>query len=269
MAMDYETFKAKGLSFEELADIPKEERRDLLHRLIEEKDSAVSAVLFDAKRNRTINIFDLADDIGLEECTDLVNDIIDKKIGRGCTLTGDEIRGLFEKVSKGEASEEEERLIRFLSRIENHENEEAFHVHFLDMIAGFMMFSEKEIGYIPKIGDIMGCIGVFCTWAMTMSKENNGLSKYAMGNADTVSEIGVQVGEDIYNAWKATLTEELDPSFVLTGLMYLATKIAKENNYKLPDTEALFNAFGLEHECDCNGDCGDGSNTESEESSEE
>lgn len=270
MAMDYETFKSQNMSFEDMKNIPSDERRELIRRLIEEKDSAVSAVLYDARHNRSVSIFDLADDMGLDGCADFINDLIDKSAGEARGITGDEFRKMVENVKNGTATESEQHLVKMIMEANRNSREEEFHAHFLDMLSGFIKFSKDEMDYIPTISDIAGCVGMFCTWAMTVSDENQGLSKYSLGNADAVSEIGIQIGDDIYDTWKATLTEELDPSLVLTGLMYLTTRVAREAGYKFQNIEQLRDIFEVDCGCDCDTcecceECHgneDGSNTE-------
>ena len=258
MAMDYETFKSSNMSVKDMKNIPMKERRELLHRLIEERDSAVSAVLFDAKKGRSVSIFDMADEMGLDACVDFINDLIEKSTGEARGVTGQEFEEMKQRIKDGTASEEDKRLVSIIMNMQRDARMEQFHEHLLAMLGGFMLFSEKEVGYTPTIADIIGSVGCFCTWAMTVSHENQGLSKYGLGNSEAVSEIGIQVGEDIYNAWKATLTEEMDPSFVLTGLMYLATKIARDAGYKVVDIETLAAVFASAacHDCEC--DCDEG-----------
>ena len=267
MAMNEQTF-------ENLQDLPVEERKELIRHLIERKDETVGLILFDAKKGRNINVYELADEMGVDRCVDFLNDLVGKGAGKTASIKMDELKDLIEKVKRGEASELETQMAYSIMKARMDDAEADFTANFLDNLLGFLKFTNEEIGYTPSISDVMCTVGMLCTSEMTHCN-NNGLSKYNFkANTNAVSDIGVAIGDDIYDAWKATLTEEVDPSLVLTGLMYLTTRVAAEAGYTITHIEEIADDLGIKDyfsncdKCDCEGEC-ECNNCDCEESKEE
>lgn len=280
MAMNKEISEMNklGILLKELEEKPIEERKEIIRQLIEEKDTTINGVLFDAKNNRSTHILDLADEIGVDACVELLAGLIDAQHVHTKDIGKEEIEELLKKIEKGEATEAEKNLVKFIQHTTNKNNVTDFTTHLLDVLSGFIVFSVERIQYVPMIADIIGTVGVLCTVAMVDSDENQGLSKYRTPEGyEAVVEVATQMGDDILNTWKPTLTQEPDPSLVIVSLLYAANKVARDAGYKFVDADALLETFGLcncdegcEHDCDCNGhcECGNGSN-ESDSNNEE
>lgn len=241
--------------FTELKTLDPEERKAQIRQLLESKDSKIKAVLFDATKQRSVDIFEMADEMGIDKCVDFLSDLIEQSECQSQTLTRKEVEEVFARVHAGKATEEDMHIMNAIMDSMAHSNSHEFHVNLNELIVKLIEFAQKDVNYNPTMADVLGAISILCMMNM-INDESCALHKHRNGGPQVVSEIGAQVGEDIYNTWKATLTEELDPSIVLSGILFFALKVAKDANYKFIDSDLLKQCMGVEDDCcDCDGNC--------------
>lgn len=260
--MDMNALKENGLSFDQIKSMPADERKAFIRQVIEERDSKTQAVLFDASRGRTISIFEMADEMGIDECVDFIDNLIENSECHAQTMTGEEMHQAIARMRAGIASPEEENLVRAVLNSMMDTNSHKFHEHLTEIIIDLVNFVQNDVGYQPTMSDMYGAISVLSIINMVLDS-SCALHKHLHGGPEVVSEIGIQVGEDIYNAWKATLTEEPDPSVTLAGLLFLTLRVAKEAGYKFMPASDIAERIGYElgeeegEDCHCDGCCGD------------
>lgn len=258
--MDMNALKQNGLSFQQLKNMNTEERKAFIRHIIEERDSNTKAVLFDVQHQRTISIFEMADEMGIDKTVDFINNLIDSSKCHAQTMTGDELYEAIGRMRSGNATEEEENLVHAFMDSMLDTDAHKFYENLIEIVIDLVNFAQQKVGYEPTLGDIYNAISAFSIVNMTLDK-NCGLHKYFHKGPEVVSEIGIQVGEDIYNSWKATLTEEPDLSIVLAGLLFLTSKIARQAGYKIVSAKDIAELLDYKLEptddenCECNGHC--------------
>lgn len=245
--------------FTDLKTLSSEERKAHLRSILESKDGKFKAVLFDAQKNRTVSIFEMADEMGIDACVDFLDDLIENAECKSQTLTKDEVQEVLKRVRSGNGTEEDEEIFNAIMDSLANSNTNHFHMGLNEMAVEMIEFAQNNVGYQPYVADVLGSISILCLINL-IHVEECAMHKHINAGPEVVTEIATQVADDIYNAWEATLTEKPDPSLVLSGLMFLALRVAKEAGYKFVDADTLKRYMGLpihncNGNCDCDGSC--------------
>lgn len=233
-----------GENFKALSRKDKEKvARKLLN--LSEDDEAVpfGAAFFNPKTGATITAKDLMKDLGEEKAIEFIIEALETidKGPRAINMT--DYEELTKKAKEGRASDEELKILEFLTdEIENKDSIK-FARTWLDLTVDLINFVQDAQNYEVKLEDLTGPMTILT--AMSNLYSGN-LPGYTNSDMEIVSEMTSQISKDIYDTWKASCKTLPSPGLIIIALMKLVTEIAHENNIKIGNAVDIANMLGIE-----------------------
>lgn len=258
--MEFEPLK---LNPEEFKNLSFEEKKEFVRKLVHLEAADVKAAFVNAKTGQSVSVKELAEEIGEEQAIEMIVKAMEASVNSDVkTLSKDDIKKLAEKASRGECTEEELTFLRFVANQSNDHIQ--FEQGWLDSTINLIHFAQKDIGYRPILHDVLSSTIMLFTLSSILSKDGV-FSKYNPEDANIVGNICENIGNDIYDTWKASCTSLPEPELIINGLLWLADKIATENNIPFSNAEDIADILGIplfqengdtengsNEQCDCN-----------------
>lgn len=236
--MDKNTFE----QFDNFKNLSEEEKKEFVRELIH-SEAAKSAAFYNPITGDFVSADGLVEHLGEEKAIEIIMNTFDD--ARSVSLTNEDVAELIMKAEKGECTEEELRLLDFVTdKIMKTDDHLQFEKAWLETTVDLLNFVQKEVGYFPKVHDLLtGALILVSTSGMVSDK--GGLSKYDFTDVPIITEMSAQVADDIYDAWKNSCTSLPDPEITVIGLLNLALKIAHDNNLEFSKSDDIAKGIGL------------------------
>lgn len=256
------------LKKEEFLNLSQEEKeqfvRDLIHQSSEAAD--IHAAFFNPVTKQTVSMSELAEQIGEDEAVEIILKAMNSITSDMISMGEMDIQQLISKAKRGECSEQELAMLEYVqSQIEAQDNIQFEH-NWLDITLNLIDFSQTKVEYNAKVHDLLSATTILVL-VSSIFRENGALNKYQNTDPSMMTEIVTQVGNDIYDTWKASCTSLPDPELIILGMLHAASKIAQEHGFEFADATMLANHLGAEiceceecEECDCDDKNENGSN---------
>lgn len=238
------------LTPDEIRDLPEEEKREFIRKLVRAEDSRVQAVFFNPVENAAVSMHELALSLGEEKAIDIIITALEEPITKATTLNREQMNELLIKVKNGEECTEEEKIMLNVFKDKLFPNYLTFQEHLIELIFNLTKLCEEEMEYRPELANLISVASILSAISLTQG-EDTFMKMFSKSSPETIIEMVEQVGDDIYDTWKASCDTELNEELVFLGLLQLATKIAKKNNYSLIDSKNMSESMGL----NCNDNC--------------
>lgn len=238
----------KKMSPEEIKNLSYEEKKEFVRKLINSEAADIHAAFFNAATKEAVDIKGLVERIGEEEALDIIIKALDKQINT-ISLDEDDVVNLVEKSMRGECTEEEQALLDVIMKDMNQNNHIQFEHYWLEETLNLIYHAQTKVKYNPKLLDLLSACTVLF-YLSGISSNNGALSKYTPDNIGMVSEICNQIGNDIYDTWKASCTSMPEPELIICSLLHLARDIANKNNIEFANAKTIANLLGITFEDD-------------------
>lgn len=256
------------LKKEEFLNLSQEEKeqfvRDLIHQSSEAAD--IHAAFFNPVTKQAVSMSELAEQIGEDKAVEIILTALNSVNADMVSMGQMNIQELVAKAKRGECSDQELAMLKYVqSQIEAQDNIQFEH-NWLEITLNLIDFSQNKVEYNAKTHDLLAAATVLIL-VSSIYRDNGPLNKYRNTDPSMVTEIVSQVGDDIYDTWKASCTTLPDPELIILGMLHAASKIAQEHGFEFADATMLANHLGAEiceceecEECDCDDKNENGSN---------
>lgn len=261
----------KKLTPEEFRNLSKEEQKDFVRKLIHSNPEAaeVHAAFYNPQTKQSVSLSELVEHLGEDEAINLIVEALNNKVTNAKSLDENDIKNLIAKAAKGECTDEELEILNFIqNQMMGNNNHIQFQQHYINSMIDLLYVAQHNVGYDTKIDDLMGGLIILLGTSGMVSKEGS-LSKYNFNDVPIITEMCNQIGDDIYDTWKASCENLPDPELIVLGLLHLALKIAHLNDLKVSDSVAIADMLGYDLETDDEDDEENGSNESNDSSSNE
>ena len=247
----------KPMSADEIKNLSTEDKREFVRSLIKES-SQVTAAFIDPETGKSYNFSDLVERKGEEEAIDLIIKVLESSSAKTIALTGAQVNELLDKAKRGECTKEEEEMLKMV--LSSSDLRESDFMHFQQSFVGtlleLMNFAQKSVGYKPTLYDVITPLSVLSTINGLLS-ESSALHKYAHMTPPALTNMGIRIGKDIYDTWKASCTSEVEKELVIMGLFHLIETLAIECSVEFQDAEEIAGSLGIQiGSFDCDEECG-------------
>lgn len=214
-------------SFHALKELPIEERTEKLREALE--SDSLRTVLFDASENKSIDLKELVDTVGMEKVIDMLNEVIDHlDSAQTIKATHSDIKKALEAFENGTATPEQMLLIKAFTEHMNGDTSMAFTHCLIDVILDFVstVQNDDENPYQPTIKDLITTTSLVSLISMA-NDSNTRLSVF--GTAKNVMDVVTPVADKILEVFTDSLTDNIDSDVLVSALIIAAAKVAGED----------------------------------------
>lgn len=237
---------------ENFSELSYEEKEEFVRDLIHSGAAGISAAFYNPKTQERMDINGLIEQVGEEKAIEILIKALDSKETEKIALSHENIKALIEKLERGECTDEERELLKFIAEESGEHNEIQFSKNYLKDSLGFLKFVQDEIGYNFTVCDLISSNHVIITVSSILSGKGE-LSKYEPSDISTILSMCNDISTDIYDTWKASCTSLPDPELIVSSLLFLAGKIAYENDLVVSNVNDIADVLNtsLDDDEDC------------------
>lgn len=214
-------------SFHALKELPIEERTEKLREALE--SDSLRTVLFDASENKSIDLKELVDTVGMEKVIDMLNEVIDHlDSAQTIKATQSDIKKALEAFENGTATPEQMLLIKAFTEHMNGDTSMAFTHCLIDVILDFVstVQNDDKNPYQPTIKDLITTTSLVSLISMA-NDSNTRLSVF--GTAKNVMDVVTPVADKILEVFTDSLTDNIDSDVLVSALIIAAAKVVGED----------------------------------------
>ncbi len=230
---------------EDFRKLSPKEQKEYVHELIHSEAAGVHAALFNPETKQVMGVSELVEELGEEKVTEMIMQAMNDMPTETVTLSGEDYKNLKMKQAKGTLTDSEIAALEMMELTMQESNSVQFAQALISLACDLAIYGQQQQNYQATIVDLLTGIQAL-TWASLKFSDKHPLGPYENYDIPMLHELEAQMGEDIYNTWKASCTQEPEPGLVIMGLLHAAAKIASETDVKIPEEPVLTTLF---HSC--------------------
>lgn len=236
----------RKVTSEEIQNMTDEQRRSYAKAFVQavKVNPNLKATFHDPVKNQTITLSDLIQKIGEEKAADFLYQTLTVSKAKKATLTAAEYEKLIQKSKQGTLTENEKQMLQMASSAFANSAEIQYQKNATGVLLGLTDFSQNGPKYSPTIADVISISNLLSLSAISIGEDSD--TKDKRTDLFQLKAIGNQIGDDILNTWKASLTDEVPTEHMIAGLCQALFKTAKQANIKLPEADILFNYLEID-----------------------